>query len=100
MQFNQYDLYSYSANIAKYSALDEVDNCKQELLRITEYDAVKDFLSQKFGNFCGQKWINYPELGKQVYLYLDEEKVEFCALKDKKQYWGKGWMLVVKEPSV
>ena len=93
MQFNQFNLYSYNANIAQINTLDEVDNCKQELLRITEYDAVKDFLTQKFGNFSGQKWINYPELSKQVYLYLDEEKVEFCALKDKKQYWGRGWKL-------
>ena len=93
MQFNQYNLYSYNANISQCNTLDEVDICKQELLRITEYDAVKDFLIRKFGNFEGKKWINFPKVGKQVYLYLDEEKVEFCALKDKKQYWGRGWIL-------
>lgn len=93
MQFNQYNLYSYNANIAQSSILDEVDNCKQELLRITEYDAVKDFLTTKFGKFEGEKWVEYPDISKYVYLYIDEEKVEFCAIKDNKQYWGRGWRL-------
>ena len=93
MQFNQYNMYSYNANIQQSKVLDEVDIIKQDLLRMTEYEDVKNFIINKYGEFEGDKWVKFPELNKMVYLYLDSEKVEFCALKDKKQYWGRGWKL-------
>lgn len=92
MEFNKYNKYSYSYN-KNTNALDSVDELKQDLLRMTEYDDVKNFITHKFGEFEGEKWVQYPELGKQVYLCLNSEKIEFCALKDKKQYFGRGWKL-------
>ena len=60
---------------------------------MTEYEDVKNYIQNKFGNFEGKKWIAYKRLNKHVYLYLDDTKVELCALKDKKQYCGRGWQL-------
>lgn len=93
MQFNKYNMYSYNAGMAQVQRLDEVDICKQDLLRMTEYEDVKNFLTRKFGEFEGQKWVEYPDLNKHVYLYIDDKKVEFCALKNEEQYFGRGWVL-------
>ena len=93
MEFNQYNMYAYAAEQSRSSALDEVDEFRQNLLRMTEYDDVRNFITNKYGEFEGKKWIKYPKLHKKVYLYLDDEKIEFCALKDKKQYWGRRWRL-------
>ena len=93
MEFNQFNMYAYNAGISQAQKLDEVDECKQDLMRMTEYEDVKNFLQRKFGEFEGKKWVTYKELNKHVYLYKDDEKVEFCALKDNKQYWGRGWRL-------
>jgi len=92
MELNKYNMYSYSQG-AYVSALDEVDMMKQELMRMTEYDDVKNFITRKFGEIDGSKWLNYPELSKHIYLYVDNNKVEFCTLKNKQQYWGRGWQL-------
>ena len=93
MEFNQFNMYAYNAEVSKAQKIDEVDECRHELLRMTEYDDVKNFLQRKFGEFKGEKWVTYQELNKLVYLYNDEEKVEFCAIKDGEQYWGRGWRL-------
>ena len=94
MEFNKFNIYTYNANVGQSKILDEVDIYKQDLMRMTEYEDVKNFLLNKFGDFEGKKLINYPELNKHIYLYLDDTKVEFCALQNKKQYFGRGWMLV------
>ena len=91
MEFNQYNLYAMNADITK---TDKVDNYKKDLMLIHEYDEAKNFIIKHFGSVEGAKWVDYPELDKKVYIFLNDEKVEFCALKDKKQYWGKGWKLV------
>ena len=94
MELNRFNMYAYNMGAGGTAqALDEVDVCRQDLMRMTEYEDVKNFITRKFGDFEGKKWVNFPELNKHVYLYKDDEKVEFCALKDKKQYWGRGWKL-------
>ncbi len=94
MEFNKFNMYAYNMGAGGIAqALDEVDICRQDLMRMTEYEDVKNFITRKFGEFEGKKWVKYPELNKHVYLYKDDEKVEFCALKNKKQYWGRGWKL-------
>ena len=92
MQLNQFSIYGYNCT-SESQILDEVDAFKQDLMRMTEYDDVKNFLISKYGEFEGEKWVTYPKLNKHVYLYLDKEAVKFCALENKKQYWGRGWFL-------
>lgn len=94
MEFNKFIMYSYNAQINQANVLDEVDVYRQNLMRMTEYDDVRNYLVSKFGEFEGVKWVKFADLNKLVYLYLDEQKAEFCALKDNHKYWGKGWMLV------
>ena len=93
MQFNMYNMYSYIIGSSQTEALDEVDACRLDLSRMTEYDDVKNFLIHKFGEIDGEHWIGYPELNKKVYIYIDDTKVEYCALKNNTQYWGRGWRL-------
>ena len=94
MQFNQFNLYSMNAGGFNTAQTDFVDSCMQELRTMNEYDEVKNYLTDKFGELDGEKWLEYPELKKSVYIVVDNEKVEFCALKNERQYFGKGWKLI------
>ena len=94
MDFNQYNMYSYNAGLNSTQVLDEVDTCKLDLMRMTEYGDVKNYLTNKFGEVQGEKWIEFPELKKHIYINIDDEKCEFCTLKDREQYFGRGWYLV------
>ena len=93
MEFNQYKMYSYNADSAKTQVLDEVDSCRQELMRMTEYDDVKNYLLNKFGEFEGKKWVKSSDNNKSIYMYIDNVQINFAALKDKQQYWGRSWIL-------
>ena len=93
MQFNSYNMYSYNANASQCQILDEVDEYKQNVMRMTEYEDVKSFIQIKFGEFEGKKIVAFPKLDKHIYLYIDDKRVEFCTLKNKKQYFGRGWRL-------
>ena len=94
MQFNQYSLYSlnFQNNISNH--MDEVDVCIQEVRDMTLYEDIKSYLTEHFGNFSGEKWVEYPELHKDLFLRLDKDKIEVCALKNDNQYFGRGWKLI------
>lgn len=94
MEFNKYNLYSMNGTFGSFSKVDEIDQYIEELKVIDEYSEVKDFIEKKFGEIHSPEFKEYPELGKMVTIVLDDEKVEFCALKNNKQYYGKGWRLI------
>ena len=94
-EFNKYNLYSmqYGQSVTKQ---DEVDTLVESVKLTKDYYELKEFLVSKFGEFNGKKWVDYDELHKSVYLNHDGENIEFCALKNDTQYFGKGFKLISK----
>ena len=70
--------------------VDEVDKMVGDLRSIKEYDKMKEYLEDHFGNFDGIKWQQYDELGKQVYMKIADDHVEFVALRQDRKYYSKG----------
>ena len=98
MQFNQFNLYSMNAG-GKFEMPkdDAVDTCINEVRGMNVYDEIKSYLTERFGDFSGEKWVEYPELHKQMYLKIEGDIIEVCALKNEQQYFGQGWKLINKE---
>lgn len=96
MQFNQYNLYSMNAGYSGTIKSDEVDNYIQDIRHIDEYNEIRDYLSEHFGDIDGAKWLEYPDIKKQMYILVENEKIEVCVLKNEKQYFGLGWKKVGK----
>ena len=66
-------------------------------ITMDEYSDVKDYVAEHFGNVDGEKLFEYPKIDKQINVLIDEEKIEICAAKNYKQFWGKGLYLVNKD---
>ena len=96
MEFNKYSMYSIGTQYSSVSKTDEVDDYIAELRDLDEYEDAKKFVQDHFGTVEGVKFFEFPELSKSVSVVLDEEKVEICALKNNRQYYGKGWKLISK----
>jgi len=88
MQFNKYSLYSLNVGI---SSVDEVDECIHSLQRITQYDDVVKFITNKFGDIDERKLLDFKKLNKQIEIKFKPDAVEFHAASKWKQYFGKGW---------
>ena len=76
---------------------DEVDNYINQIKDFEEYNENKDFIREHFGNIHGEKQQEYKDLGKQIYLLVEDDRIEFCAIKNNFQYFGKGWKLLDNE---
>ena len=96
MSFNPYNIYSINAGI-KTEVRDQIDTCINEIKDFCEYDEIKNYLEENFGNIQGEKWIHYEELHKNLYLRVESDRIEVCALKNEQQYFGKGWKLLNKK---
>ncbi len=88
MQFNKYSLYSMNVGI---SSVDEVDECIQTLQRMTQYDDVVKFITNRFGDVGERKLFEYKDIDKQIEIKFKPDAVEFHAARKWKQYYGKGW---------
>ena len=97
MQFNQYNLYSFSASQMQDSCDDKVLVDLQRLKVMKEYDEVKEYVDRVFGTFEGeQKSIDYPNDVK-VILVQQENSICVAALKKNEQIFGLRWTLKVPE---
>ena len=97
--FNSYTMYSANVQAKPINTEDKVDKYIDELRTMSEYDDVKSFVETNFGDVNGEKLYDYPELKKQIYILVDDDKIEFCAAKNKQQYFGKGWKLISESKS-
>ena len=43
------------------------------------YEDIKTYLTEHFGDFNGEKWVKYPELRKELFLRLDDDRIEFIT---------------------
>ena len=96
-EINKYGMYNMSFSNSGMGEKDKIDKWVEELTKTDSLDAVRSFVSSNFGNIEGENWFDYPDLNKKVYVLVDEEKVEVCALKNDKQYFGKGWKLIKED---
>ena len=95
-EFNKYSL--YSMNVTQQApSLDKVDELVSDVRKINEYFELKDYIEGHFGTFEGVKFVDYGDIEKKVYLKLEENVAEFCALKNNKQYFGKGLKWISNE---
>ena len=95
-EFNKFSL--YSMNVTQQApSLDKVDELVSDVRKINEYFELKDYIEQHFGTFEGVKFVDYDDIEKRVYLKLEENVAEFCALKNDKQYFGKGLKWISNE---
>ena len=95
-EFNQYSLYSMTGDTRLIQKDDEVDVLVKKLIEIDEYDDVKKIVLENFGDIEREKLIEYSNINKQLNILITDEKIEICAAKQWKQYFGKGWVLVDK----
>lgn len=96
-EFNKFNLYSMGFEAATIKKVDEIDKHIDFLKFQDDYDEVRSYLVEHFGNIENDKWFEYPELGKSLYLVISDEKLEFCAQKNHKDYYGKGWRKIKEE---
>lgn len=88
---NQYSLYSYN-NGGNILQKDEVDKHIEFFKDCNDYEKVKSYILEHFGEVNGEQWINYDNYNKECYLKFNDERIEFCSLKNHEQYYGKGWL--------
>ena len=96
-EFNKFNLYSLGYENIKKPEKDEIDKHIEYLTEENNYDNAKKYLIEHFGAFDNEKWFEFPNLDKSCYLLINEERVEFCAQKNHKQYYGKGWLKIKEE---
>ena len=92
-ELNMYNLYAMGGNYNAVSKVDEVDKYVKELVSIDDYDEVADFVKEHFGEKDGNNLVEFPDINKQINIYTEKNKIEICVAKDRKQYWGKGWLI-------
>jgi len=93
-EFNMYNLYQANYNVVPID--DTVDTYIKDLIKIDEFEEVKKYVAENFGKINDEKLFEYQDIDKQINILINEEKIEICAAKKFKQYWGKGWYLVSK----
>ena len=96
-ELNQFSLYSMGGNYNVQPKCDEVDTIVKELVSIDEYEKVVNFVREHFGDVHGNRLFEYDDINKQINVFTEENRVEICVAKDRKQYWGKGWLLPKSE---
>ena len=96
MEFNQYNLYSYSAGDMQSACDDKILVDLQRLKNIKEYREVDEFVTKVFGEVRDQKFIDYPNDIK-VIIMKQENKIAVGALQGVRQIFGLSWKLVANK---
>ena len=97
-EFNRFSLYSLGYGTMETPKQDVLDKHIDFLKGINDYDEVRNYILEHFGDVKDESmWVDFPELNKQCYLVVSDERVEFCVEKNHKQYYGKGWLKISKD---
>ena len=96
-ELNKFQFYSYNGNSSLQKQKDEVDQHVEFLNSCDNYDEVRNYLVSHFGDIKGERWVEIDSCKKECYLNFEDSKIEFCCLKNHKQYYGKGWLKLNKE---
>ena len=95
-EFNMYNLYSYAAGEFKSACDDKILVDLHKLKGMKEYYDVLDYLDKTFGEFEGQKTMDYPNEVK-VIMQKQENFVLVAALKGEEQIFGQSWKFTPKK---
>ena len=90
-QLNPYDLMYRRQTETQPKEKDEIDKHIDFFNSCDGLKDAKEYILEHF-ELSANGWISYPELNKELYIIIEENKVEFCALKNHTQYYGKGWI--------
>lgn len=90
-EINPYDLMYKNQLTSTPKEKDIIDKHIEFLNSCNYLHEAKDYIMNNF-TLSEDGYIQFPELNKEVYIHIDDAKVEFCALKNHKQYFGKGWL--------
>jgi len=96
-ELNKYGLYQMGYEVFKEVEKDIIDKHIDFLQKENDIKKVREYIIANFGEFENDKWFDFPELEKDCYIFLSSEKIEFCAQKFHKQYFGKGWKKIKEE---
>lgn len=89
------DIYTLcSKQMAQAQVIDEVDSIIRIIDPMKDYNDVKNYIDEKFGDFDDIKIIDYPEIGKKIGLEKQENMIALCAGVGDVEYYGKCWKLV------
>lgn len=98
VELNKYGFYSLNCGILKEQETDKVDKCIDFLKLEDDYEKVQSYLREHFGTFeSDDKWFEFEDINKTCYLSVKDNKIEFCAQKNHKDYFGKGWIKIKKD---
>ena len=93
-EFNKFSLYSMNYGATLEKEKDQVDKHIDYLKTEDNYEKVLSYLQTHFGKFENAKWFDFEDINKSCYLLIEDGKIEFCSLKNHKQYYGKGWIKI------
>lgn len=96
-EFNKFSLYSLNYESSQIREKDHVDKHIEFLKLEDDYEKVQAYLQEHFGIFEDEKWFDYDDIHKSCYLLFQDGKIEFCAQKNHKDYFGKGWLKIQKD---
>lgn len=91
VQINPYDLMYKQQNETQPKKQDKIDKHIEFLNGCDNLEEAKEYILANI-ELSENGWVNFPELNKDLYIVIEDNKVEFCALKNKEQYYGKGWL--------
>ena len=75
MQLNLHNIYALNAGYDE--KMDKVDIYNLALKKINTVKDAKDYINDKFGNFDGEKIVEFPELNKIMTFNLEEGFAEY-----------------------
>ena len=91
-ELNKFSLYSLSYKGYQNTKKDHIDRHIEFLKLEDDYEKVQSYLVEHFGDFSNGKWFEFEDIHKSCYLLAQDEKIEFCAQKNHRDYFGKGWL--------
>ena len=89
-ELNKFNLYNFNNNYSELYKQDEVDIILEKFKPMQEIDEVRSLVEETFKISNGVEWFEYPN-NKRISVVIDKEKIEICAIKNNKQFYGKGW---------
>ena len=93
-EFNKFSLYSMNYGATLEKEKDQVDKHIEFLKLEDDYEKVQAYLQDHFGDLSNEKWVEFEDIHKSCYLSAKDCKIEFCAQKNHRDYFGKGWIKI------
>ena len=95
VEISKYNLYSQNFSLDKISELDEADLIINDIKYIKEFEELKSYLVSHFPNINDKTFIKCKDNEqKQMFVNIEEDIVQFGAIKNDEIYYTKGLKFV------